>query len=89
MNKEKLVEEIAKTKNHTKAEAQRWLDCAFHCIKQGLQKNKSVKLKGFGTFIVKNTKPRKGRNPRTGQTVRVKAGKKIAFRASKDLKIWV
>lgn len=51
-----------------------------------LQINGTAKLKGFGTFTVKETAARLGRNPRTGEPVQIEAGHKIAFKAAKALK---
>jgi DNA-binding protein HU-beta len=45
-----------------------------------------VAISGFGTFKVKQTKARQGRNPKTGETIQIPAKKKVAFRASKELK---
>lgn len=51
-----------------------------------LQINGTVKLKGFGTFTVKPTAARQGRNPRTGEPVQIAASHKIAFKPAKNLK---
>ena len=51
-----------------------------------MQINGTVKLKGFGTFTVKPTAARMGRNPRTGEPVHIEASHKIAFKAAKNLK---
>lgn len=51
-----------------------------------MQINGTVKLKGFGTFTVKPTAARMGRNPRTGEPVQIASGNKIAFKAAKNLK---
>ncbi|MBV9783394.1 MAG: HU family DNA-binding protein [Acidisphaera sp.] len=51
-----------------------------------LKKNGRFTLPSFGTFIVRKTKARKGLNPRTGESIRVKAGKTVRFKASPSLK---
>lgn len=89
MNKANLVEAMAKYQKNTKAEAERWLNCTLSTIRQGLKKDKTVQLVGFGTFAVKNRKARTGRNPRTGETIQIKASRHVGFRASRDLKKWV
>ena len=85
MNKAQLVEAIAE-KTTTKKEAQDMVDTLLDTIKGSLKKKEDVAISGFGTFKVKQTKARMGRNPKTGETIQIPAKKKIAFRASKDLK---
>ena len=85
MNKAQLVAAIAE-KTSTKKEAQDMVDTLLDTIKGSLKKKEDVAISGFGTFKVKQTKARMGRNPKTGETIQIPAKKKIAFRASKDLK---
>ena len=85
MNKAQLVEVIAQTTN-TKKEAQTAVETVFDAIKGSLKKKDPVAISGFGTFKVKQTKARQGRNPKTGETIQIPAKKKVAFRASKELK---
>jgi len=85
MNKAQLVETIA-AKTATKKEAQEIVEAVWDSIKNSLRKKEDVAISGFGTFKVKQTKARTGRNPKTGETIQIPAKKKIAFRASKDLK---
>lgn len=85
MNKAQLVDAIAE-KTATKKEAQEMVDTLLDTIKGSLKKKEDVAISGFGTFKVKQTKARMGRNPKTGETIQIPAKKKIAFRASKDLK---
>jgi DNA-binding protein HU-beta len=85
MNKAQLVEVIA-AKTATKKEAQQIVDTILDSIKGSLRKREDVAISGFGTFRVKQTKARQGRNPKTGETIQIPAKKKIAFRASKELK---
>ena len=77
---------MAKCQKDTKASAERWLNCATGCIKDGLKKKGDVQLVGFGSFIVKKRAARTGRNPQTGATIQIKASKTVGFRPSKDLK---
>lgn len=85
MNKAQLVEVIA-AKTTTKKEAQEIVETVWDSIKNSLKKKEDVAISGFGTFRVKQTKARTGRNPKTGETIQIPAKKKIAFRASKELK---
>ena len=85
MNRQGLVKEIASLTS-TKKQAQEIVDKVFDTIKECLKRREPVAISGFGTFKVKETKARVGRNPRTGETVQIPARKKIAFRASKELK---
>jgi len=85
MNRQGLIKEIASLTS-TKKQAQEIVDKVFDTIKECLKRREPVAISGFGTFKVKETKARVGRNPRTGETVQIPARKKIAFRASKELK---
>ena len=85
MNKAQLIEAVAKGTN-TKKEAQMAVESVFDAIKGSLKKKDPVAISGFGTFKVKQTKARQGRNPKTGETIQIPAKKKVAFRASKELK---
>ena len=85
MNKAQLVETIA-AKTATKKEAQEIVDTVWDTIKSSLKKQEAVAISGFGTFKVKQTKARMGRNPKTGETIQIPAKKKVAFRVSKELK---
>jgi nucleoid DNA-binding protein len=85
MNKAQLIEAVA-SKVCTKKEAQLAVETVLETIKNSLKKKEPVTISGFGTFKVKETKARTGRNPKTGETIQIPAKKKISFRASKELK---
>lgn len=85
MNKSDLVNEVAKVVK-TKKEAQAALDCVISSITKSLKKGEDVTLTGFGTFKVVKRKARKGRNPRTGEVLKIKASKAPRFSAGKTLK---
>ena len=85
MNKAQLIEAVA-ANTSTKKEAQMAVDSVFDAIKSSLKKKDDVAISGFGTFKVKQTKARAGRNPKTGETIQIPAKKKVAFKAAKDLK---
>jgi DNA-binding protein HU-beta len=86
MNKTELVAEIAKSAKLTKKDAAAALDAALESIEKALKKGDKVTLVGFGTFEVRKRKPRKGINPRTGEQIKIKAGKSVAFKAGATLK---
>jgi DNA-binding protein HU-beta len=85
MNKGDLISEVAKVVN-TKKEAQDAVDCILSTITKSLKKKDSVSLVGFGTFKVDKRKARKGRNPQTGEEIKIKAKNVPKFVAGKALK---
>ena len=86
MNKNELIEAIAKTADISKAAAGRALDGAVKAITVSLKKGGMVTLVGFGTFYVGKRAARTGRNPQTGASIKIKAAKVPKFRAGKALK---
>jgi len=86
MNKQQLVNEIAKKTKMSKAKAYESLDATFDAIKGSLKKGQKVSLVGFGSFLVRSRKARMGRNPKTGQAIQIKARKVPAFSAGSELK---
>ncbi len=85
MNKGDLVNEVAKILN-TKKEAQAAVDVVFDIITRSLKKKEDVTLVGFGTFKVDKRKARKGRNPQTGEEIKIQAKNVPKFVAGKALK---
>ncbi len=85
MNKNELITKIAET-GLSKKDAGTALDAAIAAIGDALANGESVQLIGFGTFSVKERAAREGRNPRTGEVVKIKAAKTPAFKAGKALK---
>jgi len=85
MNKGDLVKEVAKVVN-TKKEAQSAVDYVFSTISNALKKKDTVTLVGFGTFKVKNRKARNGRNPQTGELIKLNAKNVVKFSPGKALK---
>jgi DNA-binding protein HU-beta len=86
MNKSDLIDAIAEKSGLSKADAGRALDATIKSVTGALKKGASVSLVGFGTFSVRKRAARTGRNPRTGETIRIKASKIPAFKAGKALK---
>jgi DNA-binding protein HU-beta len=86
MNKTELVDAVAASTGGSKADAQRNVDAVLESVTKALKKGDKVALTGFGTFEVRARAARKGRNPQTGETIKVKASKVPAFRAGQGLK---
>jgi DNA-binding protein HU-beta len=86
MTKADLIEKMAKDAGISKAAAGEALDSFMDGIKKSLKKGDKVTLVGFGTFAVSKRKARKGRNPRTGETIMIKAAKVPRFSAGQALK---
>ncbi len=85
MNKADLIEEVAKAVS-TKKEADAAVNATFAAIQKALKKGDTVTLVGFGTFSVSKRKARKGRNPQTGEAIKIAAKKVPVFKAGKGLK---
>jgi DNA-binding protein HU-beta len=86
VNKTELVEHIAAHADISKAAATRALDSTLTAIRTTLKKGGTVSLVGFGSFAVTKRPARKGRNPRTGAEIKIKAAKVPKFRPGKALK---
>ncbi|MFA4987900.1 MAG: HU family DNA-binding protein [Candidatus Brocadiia bacterium] len=87
MNKGELVKVIADELGVSKAAAAKYLNAVLNGVKKGLKsKEQKVQLVGFGTFVVRKRKSRKGMNPRTRQTINISASKTVGFRPGKELK---
>ena len=86
MNRGEFVAAISEQSGLTKADADRALEAMFKTVKKALKSGDIVSLVGFGTFVVRKRAARTGRNPRTGDTIKIKASKVPAFKAGKALK---
>lgn len=86
MNKSELIEAIASKAGLSKADATKALDAAISAITDSLKNSQSVTVVGFGTFMVRESKARMGRNPRTGESIHINASKRPSFKAGKALK---
>jgi DNA-binding protein HU-beta len=85
-NKQDLVAIIAETGDLPKAKAGEVLDAVFEAITKSLKKKQDVRLVGFGTFSTSKRKAGKGRNPRTGEEIKIPATTTVRFKAGKGLK---
>ncbi len=86
MTKADLVADIASKTSMTKVAAERALLALLDSIQGSLVKEEKLTITGFGTFSVEKRKERKGRNPRTGEEITIKASKMVKFRPGKTLK---
>jgi DNA-binding protein HU-beta len=86
MNKTEIIDHISKSADISKAAAGRALEAAVAAIKTAMKRGGMVTLVGFGTFYVGKRAARAGRNPRTGDTIKIKAARVPKFRAGKALK---
>ncbi len=90
MNKSELVQALANETDMTKADAQRTIDALFNTkegiLTKALRKGDRIQITGFGTFETRKRKARTGRNPRTGQEIKIGATTSPTFRPGKALK---
>ena len=73
MKKSDIVDNIAGKIGVPKAQVQQMVDDVFDLIAEGLTKGEKIDLRGFGTFSVRDSKERTGRNPQTGETIQIPA----------------
>ena len=86
MNKAEFINSVADAAGMSKADGAKAVEAVMDVIKKALKKGESVALVGFGTFVVRKRAARTGRNPRTGQQIKIKASKNPSFKAGKALK---
>jgi DNA-binding protein HU-beta len=86
MTKADLIAQVAKEAKITKAAAAQAIETITESITKDLKKGGRITLTGFGTFAVAKRKARTGRNPRTGETIKIRATKTAKFTPGKALK---
>ena len=88
LTKADMIDQLVKTHgdNMTKKMAGEILDNVYHLMTKAIKKDKKFSYPGFGTFVVRTRKARKGRNPQTGAVINIKASKNVGFRPAKALK---
>jgi len=86
MNKTELIDAVAEAADLTKAESSRAVDAVVAAVTKALKAGDAVTLVGFGTFQVRDRAARTGRNPKTGDTIKIAASKNPSFKAGKALK---
>ena len=82
----KIAAELAEKTGMTKKDATGTLDDLVGLVVKHLKKGNKVRITGLGILQVRNRPARMGRNPATGEAIKIKASKKVAFRVAKDLK---
>ncbi|MBI5789721.1 MAG: integration host factor subunit beta [Candidatus Schekmanbacteria bacterium] len=87
MVKGELIAQVAEELNLTRKEATMIVNTVFSSIIESLSKSQKVELRGFGSFRIKQRRARQGRNPRTGDPVKVPSKKIPFFKPGKDLKV--
>ena len=86
MKKKELIERIAKEAEVPKSEAQKHFEAFEEVVTEALKAGEEVQITGFGKFSVRERKAREGRNPQTGQKMRISAQKVPSFSAGNALK---
>ncbi|HEX8288665.1 MAG TPA: integration host factor subunit beta [Pyrinomonadaceae bacterium] len=86
MTKADLVERVAKEADMTKKDAEQLVEIIFDSIIASLNKGEKIELRGFGSFRVRQRNARKGRNPKTGDSVSIPAKRVAYFKPGKELK---
>lgn len=85
MNKKELIERIAEEADAPKSEAQKHFEAFEQVVAEALKGGEEVQITGFGKFSVRERKAREGRNPQTGEKMKIAASKVPAFSASNAL----
>jgi len=86
MLKADIIEKVAKEARLTKKAAKDSVDSTFDNVIKALRKGDKVVISGFGTFVIRGRKARKGRNPKTGQSIQLPTMNTVGFIASKGIK---
>ena len=86
MNKKQFVERIVERTDSPKGEAEKHLEAFTTTVSEALKAGEEIQLPGFGKFYVREQKAREGRNPQSGEKMRIEARKVPAFKAGKTLK---
>jgi integration host factor subunit alpha len=86
MTKADIAEQIQSVTGYTKKESVEMLEAVFSLMKRTLESGENLKISGFGSFVVKQKKDRRGRNPQTGETITIEARRILSFKPSHVLK---
>lgn len=86
MNKSGLIEILSKEAKLTKKQAEEIIDIIFNAMTQSLISGKRVEIRGFGSFVMRDYPSYIGRNPKTGEVIKVPPKKLPFFKVGKDLK---
>lgn len=86
LTKAELIESIYERIGFSKKEASDIVELVFDILKATLEKGEKIKISGFGNFVVRQKRPRIGRNPQTGEEIEITARKVLTFKPSQVLK---
>ena len=86
LTKADIVEAVHRKIGFSKKDSSEIVEKIFEIVKHTLEKGESVKISGFGKFDVRNKRPRRGRNPQTGQEIEITARRVISFKPSQILR---
>jgi integration host factor subunit alpha len=86
MTKIDIVENIYEKVGFSKKEVAKIVETIFDLIKENLQKEEKIKISGFGNFVVRRKRARRGRNPQTGDDIQITPRRILTFKPSQVLK---
>lgn len=86
MKKTEIISALAENIGLSKAEVEKVYNATFELFKEELAKGNKISVSGFGTFDISERAEREGRNPQTGETIKIAASKSVKFKAGKELK---
>lgn len=86
MTKAEIIENVYSKIGFSKKESSDIVELVFDTMKQTLERGEKIKISGFGNFVVRNKRPRIGRNPQTGEEIEISARRVLTFRPSQVLK---
>lgn len=86
MKKAEIMSALAEKTGLTKADVEKVFNATFELIKEELSKGNEMSVAGFGKFKITERAAREGRNPQTGETIKIAASKSVSFKAGKELK---
>jgi integration host factor subunit alpha len=86
MTKAEIIEQIYEKVGFSKKESAEIVELVFDLMKETLEKGDKIKISGFGNFVVRQKRPRVGRNPQTGESIEITSRRVLTFRPSQVLK---
>ncbi|UCC66665.1 MAG: integration host factor subunit alpha [Deltaproteobacteria bacterium] len=86
MTKADIVESVYEKVGFSKKEAAQMVEMVFEIMKDNLERGEKIKISGFGNFLVKEKRARKGRNPQTGKEIEISPRRVLSFKPSQALK---
>ena len=86
MTKVDIISSVYEKVGFSKKEAIQVVETIFDLMKETLERGEKIKISGFGNFVVRQKRARRGRNPQTGDPIKIKASNAVTFKAGKKLK---